>query len=302
MRRFRLVATVFLVPVLTYLVATLGCSSGDNKPGSSGGPGPGNTGQPPGGTGKPKAVEAKDFATIKGKVTYDGDPPNPGTVTDREDFKKNEDKEKCEANPDDLKGQAWKVSADKGVANVVVWVRPPQGTYFPVPKNVTWNKNATIDQPFCAFHPHVLVLFPADAEGNKSGQTFTVLNSSKDITHNTKWAGGPKNPGDNKNIPPGGKIPVELQVDRVPVKIQCDRHKWMDAFAWVLDSPYAAVTDKEGNFEIKEVPAGVKLSLVGWHEPDQFALPSANPSNKGEDIGELKAGETKEVNFKVKAK
>ena len=45
----------------------------------------------------------------------------------------------------------------------------------------------------------------------------------------------------------------------------CQIHPWMSSFVWVLDHPFAAVTDKEGNYEIKGVPAA-ELSVKYWHE------------------------------------
>jgi hypothetical protein len=309
MRRFRLFAAVFLVPVLAYLAGTLGCSSSDNK-GSTGSGGPPVSSHLVTPAGDRTPLEAKGFATIKGQVTYDGEPPDPGSITSRQDFKEHKDKAKCEEAPDDLKGQAWRLSGDK-VADVVVWVKPPDGKYFPIPPNdkKTWKDKVELDQPHCAFQPHVQVVYPEDNKGKSTGQKFTVVNNSKDINHNTKWSGGQKNSSGNQNIPPGKTISLDLHPDRVPVEFQCDFHKWMNAYAWVFDHPYAAVTDKDGKFEIKNVPAGVKLQIVAWHEganqgasgPDQgFVLPDGKGSRNGQELGELKDGETKDFNFKVK--
>jgi hypothetical protein len=308
MLRFRLFAMVFLVTVLAFVVATLGCS-GDKKDG--GGGGPSDTGKEPTPAGKKTALEVKEYATIKGRVTYDGEPPDPGKITSREDFQKHDDKAKCEEAPEDLVGQAWKVSADKGVADVVIWVKPPEGKYFPIPPNdkKTWKEKPELDQPHCAFHPHVQVLYPEDAEGHKTGQKFTVVNNSKNLNHNTKWSGGPKNSAGNQNIPPGKTIPIEFHPDRAPVEFQCDFHKWMNAYAWVFDHPYAAVTDKDGKYEIKNVPAGVKLQIIAWHEGansgaatlDQgFVLPEGKGSRNGKDLGELKKDEVRKEDFKLK--
>jgi hypothetical protein len=48
--------------------------------------------------------------------------------------------------------------------------------------------------------------------------------------------------------------------------VNCDLHKWMKGYIWSLETPYAAVTDKDGHFEIKNVPAGAELQIVAWHE------------------------------------
>jgi hypothetical protein len=57
------------------------------------------------------------------------------------------------------------------------------------------------------------------------------------------------------------------------------------------------VTQSDGTYEIKNVPAGTELHLIGWHEPEDYFLGAS-----GEKIGPLKENETKEFNFKIKSK
>jgi hypothetical protein len=73
----------------------------------------------------------------------------------------------------------------------------------------------------------------------------------------------------------------------------------MTGYVWAFDHPYAAVTKDDGTYEIKNVPAGSELNLVGWHEPDQYFL---SGGANGDKIGPLKEGETKELNFTIKNK
>jgi hypothetical protein len=40
------------------------------------------------------------------------------------------------------------------------------------------------------------------------------------------------------------------------IRFKCDVHPWMFAFVGVVDHPYFAVTDKDGNFTLKGVPPG----------------------------------------------
>jgi Polysaccharide lyase family 4, domain II len=51
----------------------------------------------------------------------------------------------------------------------------------------------------------------------------------------------------------------------------------MTAYWLVLDHPYFAVTDKDGNFEIKNVPAGTQ-KLVVWHEAASYVTPTSGES------------------------
>jgi hypothetical protein len=63
-----------------------------------------------------------------------------------------------------------------------------------------------------------------------------------------------------------------------------------------FDHPFAAVTDEDGNFEIKNVPTGVEVHLVIWHEAGEYGANGA----KGKAIT-LKDGENTE-NLTIKAK
>jgi hypothetical protein len=47
-------------------------------------------------------------------------------------------------------------------------------------------------------------------------------------------------------------------------KFQCDVHNWMFAWVTVVDNPYFAITDKDGKFTIKNVPAG-KYTITALH-------------------------------------
>ena len=47
--------------------------------------------------------------------------------------------------------------------------------------------------------------------------------------------------------------------------VKCDVHPWMGAYVAVMDHPYFDVTEKDGTFSIKNLPAGTyrqKLSFI----------------------------------------
>ncbi|HMC89692.1 MAG TPA: hypothetical protein VKI17_09090, partial [Gemmataceae bacterium] len=81
------------------------------------------------------------------------------------------------------------------------------------------------------------------------------------------------------------------------LSVNCDIHKWMTAKVAVFDHPYYAVTQADGSYEIKNVPAGVELIVCHWHESmDQFSLKKAETEKYT-----LKAGDNTK-DFKIKAK
>jgi hypothetical protein len=84
------------------------------------------------------------------------------------------------------------------------------------------------------------------------------------VAHNVNLAGGLKNPNLNQVIPPGGELPITgFVASLLPVQVSCNIHPWMKGYIRVFDHPYFAVTDEDGNFEIKNAPAG-KWHLALW--------------------------------------
>jgi plastocyanin len=49
------------------------------------------------------------------------------------------------------------------------------------------------------------------------------------------------------------------------IPVQCNQHPWMKMYINVSDSPFFGVTDREGHFELKDVPPGT-YDLVFVHE------------------------------------
>ena len=116
------------------------------------------------------------------------------------------------------------------------------------------------------------------------------------MEHNTKWEGG-SSEGGNKTIPKGDSfvIPDILPNYKSPVTISCSIHPWMKGYVWAFDHPYAAVTNAKGEYKIENVPAGIKVRILAWHEPDQWLN---SGGSKGQDF-EAKEGETTQ-NFTVR--
>lgn len=184
----------------------------------------------------------------------------------------------------------------KGVANVVVWVDPPKGQYFPKPTKKSWSDSVVIDQPFCTYVPHVVVLYPEYFDGTAfqpTGQKLTIRNSST-INHGVRTSGR-DNPSRGGITQPGQQLHFSLKLDREAIDIRNDVKRWMSAFAITLDHPYAAVSDAAGRFEIANIPAGVELSVVAWHEAKKRFVPAIEGGNKVR----LDKGATKEIAFKI---
>jgi hypothetical protein len=295
MKKSKFIAAIFLMPALG--IFTLGCGSSDEStkdmpPSSpkmakrSSSSKSTETKEPTGGGGGGGAMaaagatelESTGSGTLRGTVAYDGNPPPQTPV------KMEKDPEYCRRT-DQKKLQVWEVGPNKGVANVVVWLRAPKGKCFKIPDDMKQWKGepVKIDQPHCAFEPRVVVLFPSyfDAKAKKqtpTGQKFEVLNDAT-IAHNTNWTPSSTllNQSGNQILPAKSKEPAKLDIPFKPcrpteaggeqtVTFACNIHTWMKGYAKVFDHPFAVVTKEDGTYEIKNAPAGVELDLVYWHE------------------------------------
>jgi len=171
-----------------------------------------------------------------------------------------------------------------------VWLAPleksgPPLAIHPSLKDIK-EKQVVLDQPCCAFTPHAIAI--------REGQEVVAKNSSP-IVHNTNWQGHPlKNSGGNRAVPAGGSIVIDgLKADKYSVKIACNIHPWMSSWIRVYDHPYFALTDENGNFDIKLAPVG-KYRLVGWHEAVGWLTPGGYDggipvtiTEKGLDVGNI---------------
>src|SRR5205823_11410783 len=93
--------------------------------------------------------------------------------------------------------------------------------------------------------------------------------------------GGDTRPAGN-TLQPGKEDEVKGLVPYFkPMFMVCNIHNWMKSYGFIMEHPYCAITDAEGNFTIKNAPLGVDLQVVAWHEDALFF-------NGGEDGKKMK--------------
>jgi len=152
----------------------------------------------------------------------------------------------------DIKGKV-SVQGIKSAENIAVYVDALPGKTFEVPK-----EHPVIDQRKMTFVPHVTVV--------QQGTTVDFLNSDP-VGHNVYWpsvSGNKKLAHNMGTWPKGEKKPFQFN-DLGVASLLCNVHPEMSGYVVVAPTPYFAVTDKDGNFEIKNVPAG-KYTLKTWSE------------------------------------
>ncbi len=104
--------------------------------------------------------------------------------------------------------------------------------------------------------------------GIKSGDDILVENTDP-ITHEVvtyESAGKYVNQLSNKTV-----LPKSSQVRNAFVRhdvdeflIKCNLHPFLQTHAFLVDNPYYAITDKDGNFTIADIPPGT-YEVVAWH-------------------------------------
>ena len=151
----------------------------------------------------------------------------------------------------DIKGHVdTDANKTKYKANTVVYIDKAVGSFKPL------SKNPEMNQRNLAFVPHVLPIL--------AGTTVNFLNND-DVLHNVF---SPDVCADKFNLGSWKKGEVRThkysKVGCMSVLL-CNVHPEMEAYVIVLQNPYFALTDKDGNYSIKNVPPG-KYTLKVWNE------------------------------------
>jgi plastocyanin len=192
-----------------------------------------------------KRVDAATAGSVSGRVTFEGPAPeNPSARLDS-------DPACAREHPNGLKLDTILV-VNGGLENVFVYVKDGLGNYY----FDTPTTPVVLDQKGCNYTPHVF--------GVRAGQPIEIVNSDATL-HNVN-AAATVNQGFNLGQPiQGMKNAKVLTAPEVMVRIKCDVHSWMNAYAGVLTHPYFAVTANGGAFELKDLPPGT-YTIEAWHE------------------------------------
>ena len=208
-------------------------------------------------------------SSVKGTVKFDGTAPK-GT---RIDMSQDPLCAKVRSTP--ATTEDFVVGADGGFANVVVYVSDGLTTHsFQPPAQAV-----ELEQKGCQYRPHVVAL--------QAGQKLNVVNSDE-TTHNIHPT--PNNNREwNMTQPHGMPLEQTFAREEIAIPVKCNVHPWMKGYIAVFKHPYFAVTDKNGNFEIKDLPPG-SYTITAWQEKLQ-------PQSQKITVG---SGEAKSLDFTFK--
>jgi hypothetical protein len=194
---------------------------------------------------------------LTGKVTLKGTPPPAKTIEYDDTCSK--------LHPTVLTTRHYVVGKDNGLANVFVYIsKGLEGKKFTAPTDVV-----ELNQVGCNYDPYVFGVMVGQPVRIKNADPlmhnihalpkvdgngeFNFAETSAGDVNDTKWLESIKSP-------------------EVMVKMKCDVHQWMFAYAGVSAHPYYAVTDADGNFKIANVPAG-SYTLTAYHLKAHGAKP-----------------------------
>lgn len=225
-----------------------------------------------------EAVEVTNGGTIQGKVKTTEkvkDPVIPITIKPKKDPEETElEKKTCIHIPQGQQAMMYQLSPSNEVKNVLVIVENvKKGKAAP-------KKDLVIDNHNCRFVPLVGIAYV---------KSNYIIKNSDPLLHNTNLGkvlkGGVRRAVYNLALP--YKDQVIKKTNRVPglIQVKCDAHAWMRAYIYSSRHPYVAITDANGNFEIKDLLPG-KYTIKFWHEGFEEVIKEI----------EVKTGEASELN------
>ena len=199
------------------------------------------------------ATSVAETGDLKIRFVYGGDPPSPKPIV--------ADKDADFCGKHNLVDESLIVNAEnKGIKNVVVYVYTgSRGTDLPPQQPAKATHTLANDK--CRFEPHIVLC--------QVGDTLKVTNPDP-IGHNANLKFF-NNTAQNFMIPAKQEKSVELtEAEPALIPVECNIHPWMKANILVVDHPFAAVSDDDGNLEIKGLPAGEEIIFRAWHDSGSF--------------------------------
>jgi plastocyanin len=209
------------------LALTLACNKKENTEQSSGG-----ETTPAAAAPAATPIDPATVATVAGTVKFAGTAPKQAKIDMSQDAA-------CKG-----MNEAETVVVDGGdLANVFVYVKEGLGSRtFDTPAQAV-----TLDQSGCKYHPHVL--------GVMTGQTVEIKNDDQ-TTHNIHPTPKDNREWNESQPPQAAPLQKNFAREEIMLPVKCNQHPWMKMYINVVKSPFYAVTDKSGKYEIKGLPPG----------------------------------------------
>ena len=266
MKRFPILGFLLLVPAFA-LFAMIGCNTDKGKKNEDGRAGGDAVKADDKKKEKAVEIETPRKATVKGVVKLKGTAPK--AEIDPRIAKHGSDATFCSSGPMASKEvQTWMVGKENELANVVVSLRPPlerSSRSTTSSRNSARRRSRSISRTAITTHM-------SSPCGRKSRGWSSSMMPQSPTTSRLPGAARSAIPISHCNRSPTmAKRPVRKCYSlRAAAKRSstpaCGSHTWMNCKIALFTNPYCAVTDKDGKFEIPNVPIDEKLTVYLWHE------------------------------------
>ncbi len=228
-------------------------------------------------SGQAPAAEAAPWGTLRGRVVFRGEPPAPRVIFQRGQAPLGRDGALL-PDSEPLFDERWVVDPrSRGVRNVLVYLPRPTAVRESA-REAASRATSTFVVASGRFDPHVLAVMAGSKVDVRSLDPidYGLLVG----TQETQIARVLK-PFESRVLTLGA-------AERRPAGVRDVLHPWMRAKWFVADNPYFAVSDPEGRFEIKDVPAGPQR-VVAWHEAIGWVTAG---QSEGEEVTIVAGGTT----------
>ena len=147
------------------------------------------------------------------------------------------------------------VVKDGKLANVYLYVKSGPAM---VAGRVSRGASAVLDQRGCRYTPHVIAIMQGDAVSfQNSDPTMHNIHTMPTIVGNEAI--------DISQGPKGAPVVRTFKDAEVMMPVRCNNHPWMNAFINISPTPFFAVSNADGYFDLKGLPAG-EYVLGAVHE------------------------------------
>ncbi len=240
---------------LTCLLSFAGCKpDAAIRKGEVIGDGQKNPGQPAE-TSAPRVPVNGPTGSIAGTVTYNGLAPTASIDTSMDPA--------CAMGGGSDRLPVEQIAVKNGkLANVFVYIKsgPPQAMNA-APSST---QPVVMDQQHCRYVPHVI--------GVLAGGTVEFRNSDPTM-HNIHTTSVDNQPIDISQSPRGAPVRKQFAKPELMMAVRCNNHPWMNAFINVSATPFFAVSDASGHFEIAGLPPGDYVLGVAQEKLGEKTLP-----------------------------
>ena len=212
-----------------------------------------------------KVISVENGGVIKGKILFDGKPPEPRKI-------------RIVKNPEfcgeGFREVTWVRANNGGLAEAVVFLDDiKEGKEWPPvtgevehlddpsgkDTDLVYDGKYVINQNGCRFHPWIRVY---------KRQADLIVRNSDPVRHNINFrevVGKVMSTVFNISQNEKGDILQRVKTRRSRfIRINCEPHNFMFAWGFSADNPYAVVVNSDGTYEITDVPPG-SYRLVVWH-------------------------------------